>query len=82
MSKYTFIRFITSCNRDSLVSWSRGARGSKSEKKVFLGGRAPLGRRAPQDRRALLSRRVVFWGFHSKLKLPFEEYRLVLGFCS
>ena len=35
---------MTSCNRSLLVSWGRGARGSRGRERVPLGGRAPLGR--------------------------------------
>ena len=55
MSKYTFIRFITSYNRGLLVSWDRGVRYSRVGR-----GRAPLGRRAPLDRRVPLGRGLVF----------------------
>ena len=76
LSKYTFIRFMTSYNRGLPVGQGREARGSRGRERVPLGRRAPLGGRAP------LGRRVVFQGFYSKLKLPFKEYRLVLGFRS
>jgi len=70
LSEYTFIRFVTSRSKGLPVGWSRGARGGRG------GGRVPLGRRAP------LGGRVAFWGFCFKLKLPFKEYGLVLGFYS
>jgi len=76
LSKYTFIRFVTSYSRGLPVSWGRGAKGGGG------GGRVPLGRRAPLGGRVPLGGIVAFWGFCSKLKLPFKEYRLVLGFCS
>ena len=34
--KYTFIKFITSCNKGSPVGWGKGARGNKGREKVFL----------------------------------------------
>jgi hypothetical protein len=60
LSKYTFIRFITSYSRGLLVSWSRGARGGGGGEKVPLGGRAPLGKRVPLGRRAPLGRILAF----------------------
>jgi hypothetical protein len=54
LSKYTFIRFITSYNRGLPVGWSREARGGGGGERVPLGRRAPLGSRAP------LGRRVAF----------------------
>ena len=41
LSKYTFIRFITSYSKGLPVSWSGGGRGG-----VTLSRRAPLGRKA------------------------------------
>ena len=74
MSKYTFIRFVISCNRGLLVGWSRGGGGGRG--RVPLGGKVFLGRKVP------LNGGIVFWGFRYELKLPFKEYWLVLGFCS
>ena len=59
---------MTSCDGGSLVGWSGGGGGGGG--KIFL------------SRKVFLSRRVVFWGFKYKLKLPFKEYGLVLGFYS
>ena len=42
LSKYTFIRFVTSHSGGSLVSWSRGAGGGKDKGKIPLGKRVPL----------------------------------------
>ena len=51
LSKYTFIRFITSYNRGLLVGWDRGVRyGGVGRGKVPLGKRAPLNRRVPLGR--------------------------------
>ena len=44
LSKYTFIRFMTSYNKDSPVGWSGGG-----------GGGATLNRKVPLDGRAALS---------------------------
>jgi hypothetical protein len=54
LSKYTFIRFITSYSRGLPVSWGRGAGGGGGR------GRVPLGRRVPPGRRAPLGRIVAF----------------------
>jgi hypothetical protein len=54
LSKYTFIKFITSCNRGSLVSWN-GVKGSGGGK-----GRVPLDRKVPLGGRVPLSKRVAF----------------------
>ncbi len=62
LSKYTFIRFVTSYSRGSLVR-SRGARGGGGRGRVPLGGRAPLGGRVPLSGRVPLGRGLVFWGF-------------------
>jgi hypothetical protein len=44
LSKYTFIRFVTSYNRGLLVGWDRGVGYVKGGRgRVRLGGRAPLG---------------------------------------
>jgi len=45
LSKYTFIRFVTSYGKGLLVSWSGGGGGG-----VTLSGRAPLGGRAALGR--------------------------------
>jgi len=45
LSKYTFIRFVTSYSKGLPVSWSGGGRGE-----VTLSGRAPLGRRVALGR--------------------------------
>jgi len=74
LSKYTFIRFVTSYDGGLLIGWSRGSRGGKG--RVPIGGKVPLGRRVP------LGGGVAFWGFRYELKLPSKEYWLVLGFCS
>ena len=49
LSKYTFIRFVTSYSRGLPVGWDRGG-----------GGRAPLGRRVPPSRRVPLGRGLAF----------------------
>jgi len=67
---------VTFCSRGSPVGWSRGAGGSGG------GGKVPPGERALSGKRAFSGGRVIFWGFCSKLKLPFKEYGLVLGFCN
>ena len=44
--KYTFIRFITSCNKGSPVGWNRGGGGKVTlNKRVPLGGKAALNKR-------------------------------------
>ena len=60
MSKYIFIKFITSYNRGLLISWSRGARGGGGRGRVPLGRRVPPGGRAPLGKRAPLGRKVAF----------------------
>jgi len=45
LSKYTFIRFITSYSKGLLISWSRGGGGGAT-----LSGRAPLGGRVALGR--------------------------------
>ena len=55
MSKYTFIKFVTSYNRDLLVGWNGGVRGGGGG-----GGRVPLGGKVPLGRRVPLGGRVVF----------------------
>jgi hypothetical protein len=55
LSKYTFIRFMTSYNRGLLVSWDGGVRYGGAG-----GGRAPLRRRAPLDGRVPLGGGLVF----------------------
>ena len=42
LSKYTFIRFVTSYNKSLLVGWGRGAGGDGGGGRVPLGGRAFL----------------------------------------
>jgi len=60
LSKYTFIRFVTSYSRGLLVSWSRGVRGGGGGRgRVPLGRRAPLGR-VPLGGRIPLGRRLAF----------------------
>ena len=49
LSKYTFIRFVTSYSKGLLVGWDRGGRGGGGG-----GGRAPLGGRAPPSGRVPL----------------------------
>ena len=45
LSKYTFIRFVTSCNKGSLVSWNGGGGGGTTlNRRVLLGGRVALGK--------------------------------------
>ena len=44
LSKYIFIRFVTSYNKNSLVGWGRGAGGSRGKRRVPLGRRIPLGK--------------------------------------
>ena len=46
MSKYTFIRFVTSYNKSSPVGWSGGAGGSRSRERVLLGEKVLLNKRA------------------------------------
>ena len=60
MSKYTFIRFVTSYSKGLPVSWGRGARGGGGRGRVPLGRRAPLGGRAPLSRIVPLGRIVAF----------------------
>ena len=55
MSKYTFIRFVTSHSKDSLVSWDGGGKGSREDKE-----RVPLSQRLLLSKRAPLGKRVVF----------------------
>ena len=55
MSKYTFIRFITSYSRGLLVSWDGGVGGGGGGR-----GRAPLGRRALLGGRVPLGGRLAF----------------------
>ena len=62
---------MTSYSKGLPVNWNRGSKGGGGGKERVLLGK-----------RVLLSIRVVFWGFRYKLKLPFKEYKLVLGFCS
>ena len=52
LSKYTFIRFVTSYSRGLPVGWGRGAGGG--------GGRVPLGRKATLGRRVPLGGIVAF----------------------
>jgi len=47
LSKYIFIRFVTSYSGGLLVGWGRGAGGSKDGERVPLGGRVPLSGRVP-----------------------------------
>ena len=45
MSKYTFIRFVTSYSKGSLIGWSgEGGGGVTLNKKIPLNGRVALGR--------------------------------------
>ena len=44
MSKYTFIRFVTSCGGGSPVGWNRGGGGGRGGKgRALLGKRVALG---------------------------------------
>ena len=60
LSKYTFIRFVTSYNRGLLVSWNGGVRGSEGRGKVPLGRRVLLGGRAPLSGRVPLGGGLAF----------------------